>query len=155
MKALRSESSSDVTTRTDVTSVTVHSNTPLHRRVQTPVFWTVVFMQSHILSSNAKCCHSARFNCSPFNRWSVRPAVAQSFFHQLNRHRTMYQLLVVVSSVNILIVRRPISSPCRQIRFLQGPQLQSDAQTTPLSRDVCTNAAPQKQRTKDRQRTAT
>ena len=42
------------------------------------------------------------------------------------------QLVVVF---NVLIVRR-------QVRFFQT-QLQSDAQTTPLSHGVCTNAAPQ------------
>ena len=40
MKASCSESSSDVTTCSDATSVFVHSQTPLQRRVQAPVFWS-------------------------------------------------------------------------------------------------------------------
>ena len=113
-------------------------------------------MQSHILTGSAKCCHSARFNFSPFNRRSIQPAVAGSFFTNSIVTRITYQHLVVVSSFNILIVRRTVSKSCRQMSFFfQGPQLQSDAQTTPLSRGVCTSAAPQEQRRKDRQRTAT
>ena len=42
MKALCSESNSDVTSCSDVTSVFVHSKTPLHRREQAPVFWSCV-----------------------------------------------------------------------------------------------------------------
>ena len=41
----------------------------------------------------------------------------------------------------------PSSKFSRQIRVFQGPQLQRDAQTTPLSHGVCTSAAQQRQRT--------
>ena len=49
----------------------------------------------------------------------------------------------------------PSSKSCLRTRFFRFPQLQSDAQSTPLSRGVCTSAAPQEQRKKDGQRTAT
>ena len=38
----------------------------------------------------------------------------------------------------------PSSKSPHHTRFCRSPQLQCDAQTTPLSRGVCTNAAPQK-----------
>ena len=133
-----------MTTRTDVTSVIVHSKTPLHRRVQASVLWELCFMRSHILSSNAKCCHSARFNCSPFNRRSVRPAVAQSFSHHLNRHKDHVPALG--GRVRFQCSHHTRFCLLVHTRFCQGPQLQCDAQTTPLSRGVCTSA-PQRQRT--------
>ena len=79
MKALCSESISDVTTCSDVTSVFVHDKTPLHRRVQASVFWRWTTLHSSALRVDTSCCHSAHFNCTPVNRRLVRPAVAQSF----------------------------------------------------------------------------
>ena len=67
--ALCSENSSDVTTCSDVTS------------------FGVVYLHSSALRVGTSCCHSAHFNCLPFNRRSIRPAVAQSFSHHLNRRK--------------------------------------------------------------------
>ena len=87
MKALCSESTSDVNTCSDVTSVLVHSKTPLHRRVQASVFWSYTTLHSSALRVGTSCCHSVHFNCLPFNRRSIRPAVARSFSYHLNRHK--------------------------------------------------------------------
>ena len=126
--ALCSESSSDVTTCSDVTSV------------------GVVHLHSSALRVGTSCCHSSHFNCLPFNRRSIQPAVAQSIFHHLSRSKDHVPVLGGRVLFQILIVRRTVSKSCRQIRFFQGPQLQSDAQTTPLSRGVCASAAPQNER---------
>ena len=157
MKALCSESTSDVNTCSDVTSVFVHSKTPLHRRVQASVFWSFSTLHSSAFRVGTSCCHSVHFNCLPFFRRSIWPAVVRSLSHHLNRHkegsRTSSWWSRPLSMLSSCVA--PSSKSCRQIRFFRGPQLQSDAQTTPLSRGVCTSAAPQEQRTKDRQRTAT
>ena len=87
MKASCSESNSYVNTCSDVTSVIVHANTPLRRRVQTSVFWNYTVLHSSALRVGTSCCHSAHFNCLPFNRWSIRLEVARSFSHHLNRHK--------------------------------------------------------------------
>ena len=127
-------------------SVVVHSKDSVAPQSTSARLLEGVFMHSHILSNNAKCCHSARFKSSPFNRGSVRPAVVQSS----SRTSSWWSCPLSI----FLIVRRTVSKSCRQIRFFQSPQLQSDAQMTPLSRGVFSNAAPQNQRTKDRHRTA-
>ena len=67
-----------------------------------------ITLHSSALRVETSCCHSARFNCPPFNRQSIRPAVAQSLSHHLNRHKTTYQLLVVVSVLNVPVVRRTV-----------------------------------------------
>ena len=85
MKASCSESTSDVNTCSDVTSVFVHSKAPLHRRVQASVFWSYTTLHSSALRVGTSCCHSVHFNCLPFNRRSIRPAVARSFSHHLSR----------------------------------------------------------------------
>ena len=87
MKASCSESTSHVNTCSDVTSVFVHSKTPLHRRVQASVFWSYTTLHSTALRVGTSCCHSAHFNCPPFKRRSVGPAVTRSFSHHLNRHK--------------------------------------------------------------------
>ena len=107
MKASCSESSSDVTTCSDATSVIVHSKTPLHRRVQALVFWWAVFSHSHILSNNTKCCQSARFSCASF----IRRLSWRSFSHHHKRHKVTYQHLVVVSSEMFSPFVAPSSKP--------------------------------------------
>ena len=82
-------------------------------------------MQSRHLSTS--CCHPARFNCPPFSRRLIQPAVAQSF-------PTTSRVPVATS-------------------LFQDLQLQSDAQTTPVSSGVWTTAAPPNRQS--RKRTAT
>ena len=84
MRALCSVSDSDVISCSDVTSVIVHPKTPLHRRVQALVFRSVVLMQSHILSSNTKCCHPAHLDCASF----VCQLIWRSLSHHLKRYTT-------------------------------------------------------------------
>ena len=150
MKAFCCESSSDVTTCSDVTSQFVHSKTPLHRRAQASCPFGVDNLHSSALRVGTSCCHSAHFNCSPFNRRSIRPAVAQSFSHHLNRHKDHVPALggsCPLAMRSSCVAPSPKSS--RQTRFFQGPQLPCDAQTTPLPHGVCANAAPQNRKNKE------
>ena len=155
MKALYSESNSDVTSCSDVTSVFVHSKTPLHRREQAPVFWSCVpplfgtSCWNFVLSLCTLQLLSIQSPVDPASSRSIIFSPPQS--SQGSRTSSWWSRPLAMLSSCVA----PSSESCRQIRFFQGPQLQSDAQTTPLSRGACTSAAPQKQRTKDRQRTAT
>ena len=143
MKALCSASSCDVTSRRDATCLQLY--TPRLRctaEYKRPSFWKVF---SCIRTFSAAMRSAVTLHVSK----ALHSIAGRSGLQSLN-----YLLLVAVSSFNILIVRRTVSKSCRQIRFFQSPQLQSDAQMTPLSRGVFSNAAPQNQRTKDRLRTA-
>ena len=154
MKALCSESSSDVTICSDVTSVLVHSKTLLHRRVQAAVFWSCL---PPLFSTS---CWNFVLSLCTLQLLSIQPPVdpacsSSSIFsppQSSQRSRTSSWWSCPLAMLSSCVA--PSSKSRRQIRFFQGSQLQSDVQTTPLSRGVCTNAEPQKERTKDGQRTA-
>ena len=99
--------------------VSALSKTPLHRLIQRLLFREIFFMRSRVgLVYSHSFVLALSVDCHHWNH---------------SKHQnTTYQLTVVVSS--------------RQIRFVQGPELQGDAQTTSLSHSVCASAAPQSQK---------
>ena len=110
MKGSRSESTSDVNTCSVATSVFVHSKTPLCRWVQASVFWNYTTLHSSALCVGTSCCHSVHFNCFPFKRRSIGPAVARSFSHHLNCHKDHVQALHRASHHRPILVVRSASS---------------------------------------------
>ena len=144
MKALRSESSSDVTTCSDVSSeictlqdsVAPQStsarlleidNYPLFRTSCGKFVLSLCTLQLPSVQSPVDPACSRSIICSP-------PQSSQG-------SRTSSWWSCPLSMLSSRVAQS--SKSCRQIRFFRGPHLQSDAQTTPLSRGVCTNAAPQ------------
>ena len=76
MKALCSESTSDVNTCSDVTSVCAHSKIRCTAEYKRPSFGSYTTLHSSAHRVGTSCCHSVHFNCLPFNRRSIWPAVA-------------------------------------------------------------------------------
>ena len=144
MKALCSVSSTDVITCSDEnTSVFVHSKTPLHRRVLAPVFWSCLpplFSTSCWNFPLSLCKLQLPSVQSPVNLACSRSIIfSPPQSSQGSRTSSWWSCPLSILSSCVA----PSSKSCRQIRFFRGPQLQSDVETTPLSRGVCTNAAPQ------------
>ena len=80
MKALCSESSSVVNSCSSVTSVFVHSKTPLHAEPQSTSARLLELFTStlHHFRVGTSCGHSAHFNCLPFNRQSCSRSIVFS-----------------------------------------------------------------------------
>ena len=82
MSALCSVSNSDVISCSDVTSVTVHPKTPLHRRVQALVFWSVV--------SCIRTLSTAKRSAVVPHIWTVLHSFCKFIWRSISHHLKRY-----------------------------------------------------------------